>query len=409
MHMARNLAVAEASVVQRRKTKIRNRAEEQSNELENSGMAVEFPVNSDLCDTGQEDSLSTLSLLGELHGWGNDDALCKVQYAEQEHGFSVAEKIEGSKLYQGKEYIAASPSDLTQKQEYSFNSCNDNQNTLPPPVADVSIGRLCAKLSEKIYGVVKRVCIRKVKPSRQGVRPESAKESEGFEKRLNQEVDGFSVSNKSKSDGKISSSNVDMTNHVCLAVDRKQDNLLRFSLSHSAVERAFIGSRRKLLVLDVNGLLADIVSPAPKDYKADIKIAKRAIFKRPYCSEFLNFCFEGFDVGIWSSRSKKILERVIDYLMGDMKDKLLFCWDLSHCTETGYKTLESKHKALIFKELKKIWEKHDPSLPWEKGDYNESNTLLLDDSPYKALLNPPHTALFPYAYRFQDGNDNSLG
>ncbi|KAF6171137.1 hypothetical protein GIB67_012211 [Kingdonia uniflora] len=31
-----------------------------------------------------------------------------------------------------------------------------------------------------------------------------------------------------------------------------------------------------------------------------------------------------------------------------------------------------------------------------KGDYNESNTLLLDDSPYKALRNP-------------DANDNSLG
>jgi hypothetical protein len=43
---------------------------------------------------------------------------------------------------------------------------------------------------------------------------------------------------------------------------------------------------------------------------------------------------------------------------------------------------------LVFKELRRIWEKDDSELPWEKGDYSESNTMLLDDSPYKALLNP---------------------
>ncbi|XP_048139845.1 uncharacterized protein LOC115727752 [Rhodamnia argentea] len=167
--------------------------------------------------------------------------------------------------------------------------------------------------------------------------------------------------------------------------------------------------RRKLLILDINGLLADIVSPPPKDYKADIKIARRAVFKRPFCVDFLKFCFERFDVGIWSSRNKKNVERVVDYLLGDMKHKLLFCWDLSHCTSTRFRTLENKHKALVFKEVRRLWEKHDSSLPWEKGDYDESNTLLLDDSPYKALLNPPHTAVFPNSYKFQHESDVSLG
>lgn len=62
--------------------------------------------------------------------------------------------------------------------------------------------------------------------------------------------------------------------------------------------------------------------------------------------------------------------------------------DMSHSTQTGYNTLENIYKPLVFKELRKIWENDDPSLPWKNGDYNESNTLLLDDSPYKALLNP---------------------
>lgn len=66
----------------------------------------------------------------------------------------------------------------------------------------------------------------------------------------------------------------------------------------------------------------------------------------------------------------------------------ILCQDLSHCTPTGFKTLENRHKTLVFKDVSRLWEKEDPSLPWEKGEYNESNTLLLDDSPYKALLNP---------------------
>lgn len=167
--------------------------------------------------------------------------------------------------------------------------------------------------------------------------------------------------------------------------------------------------RKKLLILDINGLLADIVSPPPKEHKADTKIARRAVFRRPACRDFLKFCFERFEVGIWSSRSERIATRVIDYLMGDMKHKLLFCWDLSQCTATGFRTLENRHKTLVFKELRRLWEKHDPDLPWEKGEYNELNTLLLDDSPYKALLNPAYTAVFPHPYKFGDGGDNSLG
>lgn len=90
--------------------------------------------------------------------------------------------------------------------------------------------------------------------------------------------------------------------------------------------------RKKLLILDINGVLVDIVSPPPKDRKADINIARRAgenrstfyinqvqckfylyldlililkisVFKRPSYLDFMKFCFERFEVGIWSSRN----------------------------------------------------------------------------------------------------------
>ncbi|TYK03508.1 ubiquitin-like domain-containing CTD phosphatase 1 isoform X2 [Cucumis melo var. makuwa] len=160
--------------------------------------------------------------------------------------------------------------------------------------------------------------------------------------------------------------------------------------------------RKKLLVLDINGVLVDIVSPPPKERKADINIARHA--------DFMKFCFERFEIGIWSSRNRKNISRMVDYLLGDMKHKLLFCWDLSHCAASKFKTLENKHKCLVFKQLRRLWEKQDPNLPWKEGEYNESNTLLLDDSPYKSLLNPPHSAVFPYSYTFLDEEkDTSLG
>lgn len=169
--------------------------------------------------------------------------------------------------------------------------------------------------------------------------------------------------------------------------------------------------RRKLLVLDVNGLLADIVAigDVPRGYKPDMVIAMKAVFKRPFCDDFLEFCFERFDVGVWSSRTKKNVDRVVDFLMFNTKQRLRFCWDQAHCTETGYKTIENRDKPLVLKELKKLWEKQEPGLPWDKGFYNETNTVLLDDSPYKALRNPPYTAIFPYAYKFRDAKDRSLG
>lgn len=166
---------------------------------------------------------------------------------------------------------------------------------------------------------------------------------------------------------------------------------------------------KKLLVLDVNGLLVDISSYVPYHPDPDDIIHKKAVFKRPYCDDFLSFCFERFNVGFWTSRTKKNMDPLLDFLLGSDKHKLLFSWDQSHCTDTGFYTVEKRHKPLLLKKLKKLWERDDPNLHWERGVFNETNTLLLDDTPYKALSNPQYNAIFPYTYRFQDLKDNSLG
>ncbi|KAF9615785.1 hypothetical protein IFM89_026451 [Coptis chinensis] len=116
-----------------------------------------------------------------------------------------------------------------------------------------------------------------------------------------------------------------------------------------------------------------------------------------------------FYVGVWSSRKKLNLVRLLDFIMPERRYQLAFCWDQSHCTTTELHTVDNIDKPVMLKELVKLWDKNDPNLPWERREYNESNTVMLDDSPYKALFNSAHTAIFPTSYDFQNENDNSLG
>ncbi|KAF7135787.1 hypothetical protein RHSIM_Rhsim08G0144600 [Rhododendron simsii] len=203
--------------------------------------------------------------------------------------------------------------------------------------------------------------------------------------------------------------------------------------------------RKKLLVLDLNGLLVDIVPSGAGGYKQHKILSQKADFMWVFGPQ------EPGDLGTFGLRDllchllsnchfcvccRKNVNTVLDFLMGKSKSNLLFCWmrwamieeavfsfdrvgssdnaigpwqDQSHCTKTGYNTVENRAKPLLLKELKNIWEKHEPDLPWASGEYNESNTLLLDDSPYKALRNPPNTAIFPHSYCYKDKRDNSLG
>ncbi|KAF9610131.1 hypothetical protein IFM89_019996 [Coptis chinensis] len=142
---------------------------------------------------------------------------------------------------------------------------------------------------------------------------------------------------------------------------------------------------RILLILDLNGVLVHVANELdlPLGFKADTFILGKAIIRTPFCDDFLKFCFERY--------------------------QLAFCWNQSHCTTTELHTVDKIDKPIMLKELVKLWDKDDPNLPWERREYNESNTVMLDDSPYKALFNSAHTAIFPTSYDFQNENDNSLG
>ncbi|KAK7244982.1 hypothetical protein RIF29_39811 [Crotalaria pallida] len=146
-----------------------------------------------------------------------------------------------------------------------------------------------------------------------------------------------------------------------------QETVLGLSL-----EKLNLGPRKKLLVLNLNNLLVN---------KIHIRDAKHIPSSRSPDATFRNF-FGIFEVGIWAS-SKEL--------------------DQDQCLDSGFFSLENKHKPLFFKELKKVWEKVKKG-----GPYSASNSLLIDDKPYKAFLNAPNTAIFPESYKMENKEDKIL-
>ncbi|TXG72465.1 hypothetical protein EZV62_001044 [Acer yangbiense] len=69
-------------------------------------------------------------------------------------------------------------------------------------------------------------------------------------------------------------------------------------------------------------------------------------------------------------------------LLDDSLYKALRNPDNSHCTRTGCYTIVNNNKPIILNELKMLWKL------CKNEEYNETNTLLSDDSLYKALRNP---------------------
>ncbi|XP_071690658.1 uncharacterized protein [Rutidosis leptorrhynchoides] len=180
-----------------------------------------------------------------------------------------------------------------------------------------------------------------------------------------------------------------------------------------SMDKLNLGPKKKLLVIPLGGIIvhrAHISRPSTilKNRRPDLSYGNFLIYKRPFVKEFLKFCFERFEVGIWSSAREHNLEGVLNNVMGELKSKLLFTWDQNQCTDTGFKCLDNRDKPLFLKELSNLWEKKYPNLPWRNGEYSSSNTLLITDR-VKTLVNPPNTAIFPGVYDPGNMEDNFLG
>ena len=164
---------------------------------------------------------------------------------------------------------------------------------------------------------------------------------------------------------------------------------------------------KNLIVIDLNGLLMQrSFSPLGTSTSGfridqDAKVGNFYVYNRPHMKDFLDFLHENFTVGVWSSATEYNARMLVRHLWGKKKEKqLAFVWGQEKCTNVGVFT-EPRVKPVFLKELNKLWS-HNPEMEKFRG----THTVLIDDSPYKAVNNPMHSALHPAEFKivFKEGD-----
>ncbi|KAL6133538.1 hypothetical protein ACLB2K_065773 [Fragaria x ananassa] len=127
-----------------------------------------------------------------------------------------------------------------------------------------------------------------------------------------------------------------------------------------SLQKLNLGPRKNLLVFSLNGCLIHRVyrhdkANIPSDRSPDGTYGKHLVFKRPFAEEFMQFCFERFEIGIWSSAQEKHVDGILESVMGRLRNRLSFVWDQAECTDTGFKSVENTWKPLFVKDLKRLW------------------------------------------------------
>lgn len=136
-----------------------------------------------------------------------------------------------------------------------------------------------------------------------------------------------------------------------------------------------------LLVFDLNHVLLHRVP------------ASLSFIVRPYAIEFIKNISNHFHLAVWTSGKRQNVSAMFESIFFDVET--LFFWCQEKC-----RIMQVDPKASAVSSLKKSLIFHKPlCLVWsEFPEFDESNTLLIDDSPEKCCRNPPGTWMVPLSF-----------
>jgi hypothetical protein len=163
------------------------------------------------------------------------------------------------------------------------------------------------------------------------------------------------------------------------------------------------------VVLDLNGILCTTTDLKSKGYYSQIGEASQAhsatapavvgtkeVYVRPNCSQFLSELAKIAYVSVWSSMAMHNTERVVKHLFAGLDWPLLVlaqdsCTTLK-CRDGSGKITTFKepgtHKDLFLKNLSTL-------LKDSRGNFTLENTILVDDSPSKHIMNKSENVILP--------------
>ncbi|CAG8542577.1 12407_t:CDS:2 [Ambispora leptoticha] len=134
----------------------------------------------------------------------------------------------------------------------------------------------------------------------------------------------------------------------------------------------------KLIILDLNGTLV---------YRD--KSHSNRTFPRPFLMQFLDYIFERFYVMIWSSASPHNVKKIIDAVFPPRHSNNLV--DVWARDTFGLTTFQYNQKWLTIKNLEIVWDRLNSQNNRGRESppiWSQKNTVLIDDSPLKAQLQP---------------------
>lgn len=148
-----------------------------------------------------------------------------------------------------------------------------------------------------------------------------------------------------------------------------------------------------LVVLDLNGTLMDSSYHALRGpRRPDCRARYKHVYFRPGMREFLDFLVAEprIRVAIWTSCSADNARAVSDRVFRDVPE---FCYSREECDELpGFRTI---------KDLQRVWDRFP--------EWNEGNTVMVDDSEDKLRRQPGNLLLVPeYKVRDDDDDDDAL-
>ena len=166
-------------------------------------------------------------------------------------------------------------------------------------------------------------------------------------------------------------------------------------------------SKRRFLVLDLNGVLVQSVhcpkaptvpfsKPESMDYGGlPVYIKSKLVYLRPWLRRFLEIAQTRWWVVIWSSMKLENTQAIVEFIFKGLEPPCLIlgqdsCRTLITPEGRVVKKPGNTHVNQYLKVLKPIFWDQRPSMVGCPYDLRPSrdNTLMVDDSPSKNILNP---------------------
>jgi hypothetical protein len=159
-------------------------------------------------------------------------------------------------------------------------------------------------------------------------------------------------------------------------------------LAHAALPPTRLSSPRTILiVMDLNGTLL---------FRPDRRKSHNFV-QRPHAGPFMEYCIDVFRVAVWSSARPQNVAIMCEQLLGpERRGRLVASWGRDRF---GLSHKDYNSRVQCYKRLQSVWA--DPAIQASHpeaatgGRWDQSNTVLVDDSAEKARTEPHNLLRIP--------------